>query len=46
MPLSKAGKKLLKSFEKKYGHDKGVKIFYSWEHKHPDFKFLKGGKKK
>lgn len=38
MPLNKLGKKLHEQFRKEYGKIKGDRIFYSWEHKHPELK--------
>jgi hypothetical protein len=36
MPLTIKGKKLLKKFQEEYGKENGTKIFYSYEHKHPE----------
>jgi hypothetical protein len=47
MPLSEAGKKLLKKFEQEYGEKKGKNVFYGKEHKDKKFaRLVKHGKSK
>lgn len=41
MPLSKAGKKVLRQFEKEYGKEKGKRVFYAYEKTHRRLKWLK-----
>lgn len=36
--LTKKGRKLKGEFEAEYGKKRGDKLFYAYEHKHPEFK--------
>lgn len=38
MPLTKKGTRILKTFRKEYGKDKGKRIFYAFANKHPKLK--------
>jgi len=35
MPLNKKGKKIRNAFIREYGKQRGINIFYAWEHTHP-----------
>jgi len=41
MPLTKTGKKVMKSMEKEYGKEKAKKVFYATANKNKDKKNMK-----
>jgi len=41
MPLSKLGKKMKRILIREYGREKGLRIFYAMEHKHPEWRLKK-----
>ena len=41
MPLTKLGKMLEKKFEQQYGSERGKRVFYGYEHKHPEIRLIK-----